>query len=94
MTQVQVVVFCQYLENKAFYEGGECWSPKGGVEFVLHVGADMVCYAEDSLVEAIKEVIASKCDAGSRYEYRSHEVYFHKWEDITDEVMHRMKVGA
>jgi hypothetical protein len=98
MSKVKVLVFCQYWENKAFYCGGEAWSAKGGNQFVFNVDSDVVCYAEESLVEVIKEVIASKCDAGSRYAYISHEVFFHKWVDITDEVDERLeekfKVGA
>lgn len=98
-SMVQIFVDCQYYENKAFWEGGECWRAKGGVEFVLSVDSDMAFYAEEcGLMDAVRQVIAAKCDGLNRYEYIGHRVQLDKPEDITHEVMNlidfSVKVGA
>ena len=39
-----VHINCQYYENKAFYEGGEAWKPKGGHKFQIEMDTDLLMY--------------------------------------------------
>ena len=72
-----VIVTAQYHENKAFWEGGEAWKPKGGQEFILKSESDHFMYAEEECVEVIKEMLKERSNNLCRFTYITHELKFH-----------------
>ena len=75
---VKVTVKAQMHENKAFYEGGEAWKPKGVTHFSIeHVDADIVMYASDKVVtESLIEQLESFSSDLEKYTYIDHEIIF------------------
>ena len=85
--QVKVVVNCQYWENKAYWEGGEAWRPKGGVSFSFVISSDEWMYCDEEVVKPMVErIIAGKCNDFCRMEVLGYETIFEEPKDISDEV--------
>ena len=85
--QVKVVVNCQYWENKAYWEGGEAWRPKGGVSFSFVIESDEWMYCDEEVVKPMVErIIAGKCNDFCRMEVLGYETIFEEPKDISDEV--------
>ena len=72
MTNI-VHINCQYYENKAFYEGGEAWKPKGGHKFQIEMDTDILMYCEDSTAIFSKMVEAHNTDL-ERFKYIDYEI--------------------
>ena len=76
MTNI-VHINCQYYENKAFYEGGEAWKPKGGHKFQIEMDTDILMYCEDSTAIFSKMVEAHNTDL-ERFKYIDYEIIWQK----------------
>jgi hypothetical protein len=72
MTNI-VHINCQYYENKAFYEGGEAWKPKGGHKFQIEMDTDILMYCEDSTAIFSKMVEKHNTDL-ERFNYIDYEI--------------------
>jgi|TARA_B100001093_G_C26088878_1_gene701892 hypothetical protein len=72
MTNI-VHINCQYYENKAFYEGGEAWKPKGGHKFQIEMDTDILMYCEDSTAIFSKMVEKHNTDL-ERFKYIDYEI--------------------
>jgi len=68
---------CQYYENKAFYEGGESWKPKGGHVFTIEMDADLIMYCNDADAIFSKMVESHNTDL-ERFKYIDYDIIFHK----------------
>ena len=74
-----VHINCQYYENKAFYEGGEAWRPKGGHKFQIKMDTDLLMYCED--VTAILSKMVEKHNTTlERFKYIDYEII---WQEPT-----------
>ena len=76
MTNI-VHINCQYYENKAFYEGGEAWKPKGGHKFQIEMDTDLLMYCEDVTAILSKMVEAHNTDL-ERFKYIDYEIIWQK----------------
>jgi len=76
MTNI-VHINCQYYENKAFYEGGEAWKPKGGHKFQIEMDTDILMYCEDSTAIFSKMVEKHNTDL-ERFKYIDYEIIWQK----------------
>jgi hypothetical protein len=72
MTNI-VHINCQYYENKAFYEGGEAWKPKGGHKFQMEMDTDILLYCEDVTAILSKMVETHNTDL-ERFKYIDYEI--------------------
>jgi hypothetical protein len=72
MTNI-VHINCQYYENKAFYEGGEAWKPKGGHKFQMEMDTDILLYCEDVTAILSKMVEKHNTDL-ERFKYIDYEI--------------------
>jgi hypothetical protein len=86
INEVRVVVNCQYYENKAYWEGGEAWRPKGGVSYSFVVESDEWFYGEDEIKRVVERIVAGKCNDFCRMEVVDYETIFEDAKDISDEV--------
>ena len=78
MTNI-VHINCQYYENKAFYEGGEAWKPKGGHKFQIEMDTDLLMYCEDA--DAILSKMVESHNTGlERFKYIDYEII---WQQPT-----------
>jgi hypothetical protein len=68
-----VHINCQYYENKAFYEGGEAWKPKGGHKFQMEMDTDILLYCEDVTAIFSKMVEKHNTDL-ERFKYIDYEI--------------------
>jgi hypothetical protein len=51
------------------------WKPKGGHTFKMPVDSDTVFYTdEDTLIQAIQNLVESQNSIAERFEYREHEL--------------------
>lgn len=78
-----LIITCQVMENKAWYEGGEAWSPAGGFVFHVEVELSEWMYNEDGVREAIERVVTMKGNNCERFEVVSIDYQFTAPEDIT-----------
>ena len=76
---VKVTVKAQMHENKAFYEGGEAWKPKGGHKFQIEMDTDLLLYCEDVTAILSKMVEAHNTDL-ERFKYIDYEII---WQQPT-----------
>ena len=72
-----VHINCQYYENKAFYEGGVAWKPKGGHKFQIEMDTDLLMYCEDVTAILSKMVEAHNTDL-ERFKYIDYEIIWQK----------------
>ena len=72
-----VHINCQYYENKALYEGGEAWKPKGGHKFQIEMDTDLLMYCEDVTAILSKMVEAHNTDL-ERFKYIDYEIIWQK----------------
>ena len=83
--KTQVRILAQLHENKAWYEGGEAWKPKGGVEFSVNVDDGIAMYAEESMILAFMQLLEQESNNCERFTYVSHELIFSKIHELSDE---------
>jgi hypothetical protein len=72
-----VHINCQYYENKAFYEGGESFRPKGGHKFSIEMDTDILMYCEDANAILTKMVEKHNSDL-EKFEYIDYEIIWQK----------------
>lgn len=85
MKKYTLVITCQFYENKAWYEGGFAWAPKGGSTFHVKIDMDDWTYYSDKVRDAIAVVVASKDSNVERNEIVDIELIFDEPVDITKE---------
>lgn len=73
-----ILVHTQYFENKAFYEGGEAFRPKGGHTFKIEMDADLLLYTDPAGV--FGKMLESQNSDLERFEYVEHEI---QWQEPT-----------
>jgi|TARA_B100000768_G_scaffold60459_1_gene58521 hypothetical protein len=69
----KVHINCQYYENKAHYEGGESFRPKGSHIFVIEMDTDLIMYSEDANAIFTKMVEKHNSDL-EKFEYIDYEI--------------------
>lgn len=74
-----VHINCQYYENKAFYEGGEAFRPKGGHKFQIEMDTDILMYCEDPHAILTQMVEAHNTEL-EKFEYIDYEII---WQEPT-----------
>ena len=77
--KANLLVHCQYYENYNVDVNGfgevPHWKPKGGHTFKMSVDSDTVFYTnEDTLIQAIQNLVESQNSIAERFEYRDHEL--------------------
>lgn len=88
--KTQVRIQTQYFENKAWYDGGTAWSPKGGHEFTLMADTDLFMYAETECIEAIRMMLAERSNKCVKFTYLSHELIFDKPEELANTTFEKL----
>ncbi len=78
MSVNKILVYTQYYENKAFYEGGEAWRPKGGHTFQIEIDADLLMFTDPS--EVFGKMLESQNNDLERFTYAGHEI---EWQEPT-----------
>jgi hypothetical protein len=78
MSVNKIIVHAQYFENKAFYEGGEAWRPKGGHTFSIEMDADLLMFTDPS--EVFGKMLESHNNDLERFTYAGHEI---QWQEPT-----------
>lgn len=78
MSVNKILVHTQYFENKAFYEGGEAWRPKGGHTFQIEMDADLLMFTDPS--EVFGKMLESQNNDIERFTYVEHEI---QWQEPT-----------
>lgn len=78
MSVNKILVYTQYYENKAFYEGGEAWRPKGGHTFQIEMDADLLMFTDPS--EVFEKMLESQNNDLERFTYAGHEI---QWQEPT-----------
>tara|TARA_Y100001980_G_C14451746_1_gene235518 strand:- start:169 stop:462 length:294 start_codon:yes stop_codon:yes gene_type:complete len=82
---IKLKISTQSYENKAYYEGGESWRPKGEFVFFTKIDSmDAIMCPKEVLISSIKELISNQCNDLDKFEYRSHELIFQDY-DIPEE---------
>ena len=71
----KILVYTQYEENYAHYEGGEHWKSKGGHTFQIEMDADLLLYSDPSQV--FGKMLESHNSDLERFTYVDHEIQFH-----------------
>ena len=72
----KILVHTQYFENKAFYEGGEAFRPKGGHTFSIEMDPDLFFYSDPA--EVFGKMLESHNSDLERFEYVDHEIQWHE----------------
>lgn len=72
MSVNKIIVHAQYFENKAFYEGGEDWRPKGGHTFQIEMDVDLLMFTDPS--EVFEKMLESQNNDLERFTYVGHEI--------------------
>jgi len=78
MSVNKILIHTQYFENKAFYEGGESFRPKGGHTFQVEMDTDLLLYTDP--VEVFGKMLESQNTDLERFEYVDHEI---QWQEPT-----------
>ena len=78
MSVNKVLVHTQYYENKAWYEGGEAFRPKGGHTFQIEMDADLLLYSDPA--EVFGKMLEGQNTDLERFEYRDYEI---QWQEPT-----------
>jgi hypothetical protein len=78
MQNMTVRVFAQREENYGAFNDVPCesWKMKGSQEFTLSVNSEIALYAENEMVETIKEMLNGHSDFYYRYTYLEHQLVF------------------
>ena len=71
----KILVYTQYYENYAHYEGGEHWKKKGGHTFSIEMDADLLLYTDPA--EVFGKMVESHNTDLERFKYLDHEIQFH-----------------
>ena len=71
-----VLVYTQYEENYAHYEGGFSWKKKGGYTFSIEIDADILMYTDTA--EIFGKMLESHNSDIERFTYIDHEVQWQK----------------
>lgn len=76
--KISLIITAQYEENYGLFnnEPFDIWKFKGEQRFTLKVDTNAFMYGEAEVITAVKTLIASQSDSGSRYTYVSHELVF------------------
>ena len=78
MSVNKILIHTQYFENKAFYEGGEAFRPKGGHTFQVEMDADLLLYTDPA--EVFGKMLESQNTDLERFEYVEYEI---QWQETT-----------
>ena len=78
MSQNTILIHAQYYENKAWYEGGEAWKPKGGHTFKVEMDADLLLYTDPA--EVFGKMLESQNTDMERFTYVDYEI---QWQEPT-----------
>lgn len=82
--KITLRIHCQHFENYNFDEPSKpFWKRKGMIVFEAEVSSDRFMYDEDTVKEALKEIIKGESNEMSNYEIVEIEPLFHKPENIT-----------
>lgn len=72
MSLNKILVYTQYYENYAHYEGGEHWKKKGGHTFMIMMDADLLLYTDPA--EVFSKMIENTNNDIARYKYIDYEI--------------------
>ena len=90
---IKLKISTQIYENKAHYEGGESWRPKGDFTFFTYIDSfDAMMVDKEWLISVLEELVICQNTDIEKFEYRSHELIFSE-EEIPaaelDEIINR-----
>ena len=86
--KIKVKISTQFYENKAYYEGGESWRPKGEFTFFTYIDSmDATMYDKEFLIHSITELVKTQNTDAERFVYRSHELIFQECEIDSEELL-------
>lgn len=89
--KIKVKISTQYYENKAHYEGGESWRPKGEFTFFTYIDSmDAIMYDKEFIIDVLSRLVEKENTQLERFEYRSHELIFLEAEIHHDKLLEVM----